>query len=81
VTKNGFNSLKLGNFGYCHRLLRIIVRLNQTLSDVSENVGLFENKRFMALSKKLGEIEFTLESWSEFELWISQPRNLCFYGR
>ena len=55
--------------------------VHETLTDAGKNVRLFENKGIFAVSKKLGKFEFTLESLSVFELWMSRPRNLCFYER
>lgn len=55
--------------------------VHQTLADAGKNVRFLENKGIFSVSKKLGKFEFTLESLSVFELWMSRPRNLCFYER
>ncbi len=55
--------------------------VHETLADTGQNIGLFENEGVIAVSKELGKFEFTLESLSVFELWMSRPRNLCFCGR
>lgn len=81
MTKNGFNSLNLGYFFNCSRFVCVFLAERETLSKRRKYVRFCEYSGLVVEPKKSKKIEFTLENLSKFELLLSQPRNLCFFGR